>query len=107
MASGLTKRVVTRGGKTAYIHMFETEQGRWSVYTTAEPLSIVSPTELVVEQTARLTGAAFAPGTTFPTQQHAEVAATQALEQHIFSSGDPIDRIEPLESKSSSSQNSR
>jgi hypothetical protein len=107
MASVQTKRVVTKGGKTAYIHMFETQPGRWSVYTTPEPLSITSPTELAVEGTARLTGAAFAPGTTFPTQQHAEVAATQALEQHIFSGGDPIDRIEPLEPKSSSSQNSR
>jgi hypothetical protein len=84
MVSGQYKRVITKGGKVAHIETVQRESGEWAAYTSGEVL------------------AAFAPGTTFPTQRAAEEAAKQALEQAVFGD-DPIDRIEELSSESSDS----
>ena len=84
MVSGQSKRVVTKSGEVAYIQTVQRELGEWAAYTSGAVL------------------AAFAAGITFPTQQAAEEAAKQALEQVVFGD-DPIDRIEELSSASTDS----
>ena len=84
MVSGQFKRVITKSGEVALIRTVQRESGEWTAYTSGAVL------------------AAFAPGITFPTQQAAEEAAKQALEQAVFGD-DPIDRIEELSSESTDS----
>ncbi len=80
MVSGQFKRVITKSGEVAYIRTVQRESGEWVAYTSGAVL------------------AAFAPGITFPTQEAAEEAAKQALQQAFFGD-DPIDRIEECSSE--------